>query len=111
MIALGLIGYLPHQESWTALIPALFGAVLLVLGAVGLRENARKHAMHAAAGVGVVGFIGAAARLIPAALSGEIKLPLAFAMQVAMAVVCGAFVGLCIKSFVDARRRRQQAGG
>jgi len=25
-----------------------------------------------------------------------------------MAVVCGIFVGLCIKSFIDARRRRQQ---
>jgi hypothetical protein len=106
LIALGLIGYLPEQKSATALIPAGFGLVLVALGAVALQENLRKHAMHAAVLVGLVGLIGAAAMAITAALSG-IQRPFAFAMSVAMALTCGVFVGLCVKSFIDARRRRQ----
>ena len=110
LIALGLIGYLPHQESPTALIPAVFGVVLVVLGVLALRDNMRKHAMHLAAVVGVVGFLAGAGRAIsvlvgPTGITNE----LAFTMTVLLAVVCGVFVGLCVKSFIDARKRRQQS--
>jgi len=72
-----------------------------------LRDNMRKHAMHTAVLVGLLGLVAAAARALPVGLSGDIKNPLAFGMQVAMAVTCAVFVGLCVKSFIDARRRRQ----
>jgi hypothetical protein len=107
LIALGLIGYLPEQKSATALIPAGFGLVLVVLGVVALQEGMRKHAMHAAVLVGLIGLIGAGVMATKAGLSGNIERPLAFGMQVAMALTCGVFVGLCVKSFIDARRRRQ----
>jgi hypothetical protein len=110
LIALGPIGWLAAEEgkqSWTAFIPSIFGAVLAVLGCLALQEKMRKHAMHAAVVFGLIGLIAAAARAVPVGLSGEIKNPLAFGMQVAMAVTCAVFVGLCIKSFIDARRRRQ----
>jgi uncharacterized membrane protein len=110
LIVLGPIGWFAADEdkqSWTAFIPAIFGAVLVILGFLALQEKMRKHAMHAAVMVGLLGFIAAAARVVPAGLSGELKNPLAFAMQLAMALLCGVFVGLCVKSFIDARRRRQ----
>jgi len=107
---LGAIGYLPHQAP-TALIPAGFGAVLLLLGGLAFQEKMRKHAMHAAVMVGLIGFLGAGFMAIRAALTGGIEQrPLAFATQVVMALVCAVFVALCVKSFIDARKRRQQAG-
>jgi drug/metabolite transporter (DMT)-like permease len=108
LIVFGLVGYFPDLESWTALIPAFVGVLLAVLGVVALDDRRRKHAMHAAVIVGLLGFLAAAARAIPVALSGEIKNPKAFTMVVAMAVTCGVFVALCVKSFIDARRQRQQ---
>jgi hypothetical protein len=108
LIALGLIGYFPDQLSWTALIPAIFGVILAILGGLAIQPGMRKHAMHVAVMVGLIGFIAALGRAVPVALKGEIANEKAFAMVVAMAVVCGIFVGLCIKSFIDARKRRQQ---
>ena len=57
---LGLAGYfLTGASSSTALIPAIFGVLLLVLGFLARSEAARKHAMHAAATVALVGCGGA----------------------------------------------------
>ena len=57
---LGLAGYfLTGASSPTALIPAIFGVLLLVLGFLAHFEAARKHAMHAAATVALVGCGGA----------------------------------------------------
>jgi hypothetical protein len=105
LIALGAIGYLPSQ-AMTALIPAYFGGVLIALGLLALKEKMRKHAMHVAVIVGLLGFLGAGFMASKVALSGTIERPLAFAMQVAMALVCAVFVGLCVRSFIAARRRR-----
>ena len=58
---LGLAGYfLTGASSPTALIPAIFGVLLLVLGFLARSEATRKHAMHAAATVALVGCGGAA---------------------------------------------------
>ena len=44
----------------TALIPAYAGAALVLLGLIALTGSAaRKHAMHAAAAVGLIAMIGA----------------------------------------------------
>ncbi len=110
LIVLGVGGYV-MTEAPTSLIPAGFGVLLAVFGAVASRERYRMHAMHGAVLVGLLGLIGALVRVIPAAVSGEIALPRAFAMQVAMGVICAAYVALCVKSFIDARRRRKAAAG
>jgi hypothetical protein len=109
LIGLGAVGYL-LTEAPTSLIPAGFGVFLVVLGALANREKLRMHAMHGAVLIGLLGLIGALVRVVPAALSGEIALPRAFAMQVVMAVICAIYVALCVKSFIDARRRRKAAG-
>jgi hypothetical protein len=124
LCALGVVSYTGAVEyfgrhpyaSVTALIPAFVGAPLVVCGLLALRERWLKHAMHAAAAVGLLGLLGAVARAapkVPAAVSGgteSLEHPEAFRSQVAMAVLCLAFVALCVNSFVQARRRKAQAG-
>ena len=108
LIALGLGGYFgTGRESVTALIPALFGLPLLLLGLVALNERRRKHAIHIAVIVGLLGCVGTARGLmkLPVLLTGgEIARPTAVAVQAAMAIVCLIYVLLCVRSFVKARR-------
>jgi hypothetical protein len=109
LIALGPIGWFGADEdkqSWTAFIPTIFGVILLVLGVLALQDRLRKHAMHAAAAVGLLGFLASGSRIVPAVF-GEIRNLWAFEMQTAMGLLCLVFVLLCVKSFIDARRRRQ----
>ena len=61
LIVLGIAGYFgSSMVSLTALIPAAFGLVLLVVGVIARDPEKRKHAMHVAAMVGVLGFLGSA---------------------------------------------------
>jgi hypothetical protein len=115
-ILLGIIGGIGYTQaehpSPTALIPAYFGAALIVLGVLALQlPRARMHVMHLAVLVGLVGLVGAAIMAfpkLPALLSGgTVERPLAVWMQTAMAVVCLVYVGLCVNSFIQARRRRK----
>jgi len=110
LIILGLGGYfLTGSQSWTAMIPAFFGAVLAVLGAIALDPAKRKHAMHAAAALGLVGFAGAVPGVIKAFkwLGGaEPARPAAVISQSIMAVLMLAFVVMCVQSFIAARRAR-----
>ncbi len=95
------------REHMTALIPAGFGLPLVLLGVAALNDRRRKHAMHAAVVVGLLGFIGAARGFsqVPAILSGdEVERPIAVAVQIAMSLVCLAFVVSCVVSFIKARR-------
>ena len=109
LIVLGLIGYLgTGMVSWTALIPALFGLPLTILGVLALQEDWRKHAMHVAVIIGLVGFLGGAFSFMRPLLSGGEMKPMAATMQALMALTCAAFVGLCVKSFIDTRVARKQ---
>ncbi|HBI43168.1 MAG TPA: hypothetical protein DDY78_09980 [Planctomycetales bacterium] len=119
---LGLYGFFTTgMVHFTALIPAGVGLVLAVLGAVGRKEALRKYAMHAAAAVGMLGFLGSAfmiVRKIPQLVT-EGRLTHAdgtsatdsFMANCAMAALCGVFVALCVKSFIDVRRRRKAGEG
>jgi len=108
LIVLGLGSYFgTGRESWTALIPALFGLPLVLLGLIALKEHLRKHAMHVAVVIGLLGFVGTVSGLmkLPVLLTGgELAQPGAVAVKAAMAVVCFLFVVLCVWSFVKARR-------
>lgn len=107
LILLGIIGYgygiYVGNASLTALIPAIFGLVLMVLGHISnAKENLRKHLMHVAVLVGLVGFIVPLVRIVPKL--GDFQFTFAAAMLISMSLLCLAFVGLCVKSFIDARR-------
>lgn len=115
LIALGIAGYIGTAAvSITALIPVIFGAALAILGWLALNERYRKHAIHVAAAMAIVGFLGAVPGLIGLwdLISGaEVQRPAAVVSQSVMAVVMGFFVGLCVKSFIDARRARITGAG
>ncbi len=102
---LGGAGYfLTGAVSPTALIPAWFGLPLVALGYMSRSEAMRKHAMHAAATIALVGCGGAVFSLLrtPAGPSSA----MATFSQAAMVLLTAVFVGLCVKSFRDARRAR-----
>ncbi len=109
LIVLGLGGYFASgRASITALIPALFGFVLLILGLLARDERRRKHAMHGAAVVGLLGFLGSVSGILKffQMLGGQqIARPAAAAAQSVMAILCAVFVGLCVRSFVSVRRK------
>jgi len=93
----------------TALIPTAIGLLLVLAGGLARREGLRAHAMHLAALVGTLGFLGCVPGLfkLPLLLGGNpVARPLAVVEQAVTAAVCLAFVALCVRSFVRARRTR-----
>lgn len=117
LIALGLEGYtnklgifnVEKLHSFTSLIPAFFGAFLLVCGLIGLMPASRKHMMHIAAMVGLLGTLGGLGMGLKALFVGE-NFGAAGRMQIVMGVISLAFLVLCVRSFLEARRRRKAAG-
>lgn len=106
LIAIGIIGYVSTGgASMTALIPAMLGAIFVVLALAARSENMRKHVMHAAVALALLGLIGVVPRLIAALMAGEWQRTSVLA-QLAMAVVLVIYVALGVKSFIDARRAR-----
>jgi len=95
------------RTSVTALIPAFFGLPILIAGVIALKPAARKHAMHAVAVLALLGFIGSAARAIPALFKADGEISTAIYMQLAMAVLCLILEIACVRSFINARRNRQ----
>src|ERR1041385_2065874 len=69
LVLIGIVGYAygmyEGNASLTALIPAAFGIVLMLLGHLSVaKENLRKPLMHAAVIIALLGFILPAGRLI-----------------------------------------------
>lgn len=110
LVLLGLVAYIASaMASITALIPSFFGLVFLILGITGLREGLRKHAMHASAAVGLLGFIGTVMGLVKlfSLLAGaDVERPYAVIVQAIMALLCLIYIGLAVRSFIAARRGR-----
>ncbi|MCI0378399.1 MAG: hypothetical protein L0215_12390 [Gemmataceae bacterium] len=103
----GALYHFSETKSLTALFPAFFGIALFVLGIVGLNSNARKHAMHLAALLGLVGGGVPAYRVVKSLGEGS-DWDLKIWGQIGMAVLCGLFLIMCIRSFLAARRARKQ---
>ncbi len=108
LIALGLGGkFGTGTTSVTALIPAFFGLPILILGALALKDSMRKHAMHLAVMIGLIGFVGGIVNVVRVLLKGTMdEHPVSFAVTCAMIVICGIFVALCVRSFIQARKAR-----
>ncbi len=111
LILLGLIAYFGlSAESVTALIPTFFGIPFLILGLLGQKENLRKHTMHAAAALAVIGFLGTVRGLFQfiSILGGtQVERSDAVTVQAIMSVLCLLFVILAVKSFIDARKAQK----
>src|SRR5690349_12574963 len=98
MVLLGVGSYIAtDSKSWTALIPAIFGVVFLLMGLLGLKDHLRKHAMHAAAALGLISFLAAVIVLI---VRGSTASQTAVIEMSLMAVLSAIFEGLCVRSFI-----------
>lgn len=112
LILLGLASYFgasAANPSVTALIPTAFGVALLGCGLAALRPSWRKHAMHAAVSISLLGALAASGRglssLAKLAADGDVNTA-ALAAILLMAVICWGLVAMCIASFIAARRRQ-----
>lgn len=112
LIILGLISYFGiSSESVTALIPTFLGIPVLILGFLALKEKYLKHSMHATAVLMLLGFGGTVLGLIKffRMLGGEVfERPSAITIQAIMALLCLIFLISAIKSFIDARKKRNE---
>lgn len=103
LIALGVGAFL-FSGSRTALLPAYVGGVLAVLSGLALAfDGGRRHLMHVAAIVALLGALAPAATLV---IRGAQMSPLALTVNVGMLVLCGGLLVLMIRSFIAARRAR-----
>jgi hypothetical protein len=113
LLGVGVYGSLiisaAEKPSPTALIPAFFGAVILLAGVAALRESLRMHAMHFVALLALLGVVAPLGRLGMKLAKGEGVSALPLASLILMATLCVGVLFSCIKSFKDARRRQREA--
>jgi hypothetical protein len=101
-----------YSSAPTALIPAYIGFVLLVCGILALKPGVRKHAMHAAAAIALLAFLATIPGLISLfqwIAGGSPIRPLAIISKSITSLLSLAFVLVCIRSFISARRKRQNS--
>lgn len=115
LIALGAASYwAAESKAVTALIPAFFGIIMLILGGIASRgATANKHAMHVAAMLNLLGAGAGLSRGIPNVikyLAGDHSVWLKALSQGGMGLLCLIFLVLCIRSFIAARRNRLANG-
>jgi membrane-bound ClpP family serine protease len=105
LIALGVIAYaVTGAASLTALLPAVPGLVILVLGVLAARESLHRHMIHAALVVALLTVL-ASLRMVVELVTGEVSA--ATITSLLMAVVAGGYVVLGVRSFIAARKARE----
>jgi len=109
LILLGVYGFVSTGSSHpTALIPAIFGTLLLLPGVLSLAlPKARKHFMHVAATVGLLGALGGLGMGLPklgGVIADTADRPQAVILQIIMGLLSLVFVALCVRSFILARK-------
>ncbi len=115
LIVLGLVGYFGTGGIHpTALIPTWFGVALVLGGflAISPSETRRKIFMHVNVTVGLLGLLGAAGSALHGygharslGIDPDYK---AMASQLTMLGLMLIYVNLCVRSFIQARRSRQE---
>jgi uncharacterized membrane protein len=112
LVVLGVAGYLlTGATSPTALIPAAFGIIFIILGFIARKDSLRRHAMHGAAVVSLLGIAGTAGGVLSTITllgGGTVERPEAAVAKAVMAVICIVFLALAIRSFINARRNPAQ---
>jgi hypothetical protein len=109
LVGLGVGGYLlTGAVSVTALIPAAFGLLMGAAGLLARDPGKRKHAMHAAIAVALLGFLGSLRGVlqIGSLFDGTAARPAAVVSQVIMAVLTLVYIVIAVRSFVNARSSR-----
>jgi uncharacterized membrane protein (UPF0136 family) len=114
LIVLGLVGFFgTGSQHYTALIPAGFGVLMGIFGVLAMSpdEGRRKLFMHINVTLGLIGFFGSAIRAVNSygharsnGIDPDFK---AIGAQAVMAVLLLVYVAMCVKSFIDVRRARE----
>ncbi|MEM0896033.1 MAG: hypothetical protein AAGJ79_04040 [Verrucomicrobiota bacterium] len=86
----------------TALIPAGFGILILIMGFLAKDEKKRKMAAHIAVFVALLGLLGGFGMGIPRMIKEGAGL--AVVEQIIMGVVCLGYIVFAVKSFIAARK-------
>lgn len=106
LILVGLIGFavgmMDGGAHVTALIPAFIGIVLTALGfAAGAKENLRKHLMHAAVVIALLGFIAMAGRVF--SKMSDLTMTAGMISTIVTGAICLVFVILAVRSFAKSK--------
>lgn len=113
LTATGLIAYIvTGAESITSLIPAVIGILLLIAGGVAARSpGARRHAVHAALVIAILGALGSLMNVaqIGDLISGDAERPAAVVVSVIMFVLLLGYLAVGVRSFVATRKSDQGA--
>lgn len=110
--ATGIVAYLATgASSLTALIPTLLGVLLLVCAFIARKESARKHAIHAALVVALLGIFGTLMNVVQIGdlFAGTAERPAAIIASTVTFVLLVVYVVLGVRSFIAARRARRAA--
>lgn len=116
LVAIGVGGYVAsNYASPTALIPAAIGMVIGLIGVLARNPRRRKHLMHAAMGLALVGIFGTFSGLVQglgAIASNSLNtLGLAPLSKALTATVLIGYLAMGVRSFVQARRADERRDG
>ena len=110
LVALGCVAMIAGPPpDVTSLVPGGIGAAFVILGLLARKPELRKHVMHAAAVLAVIGVLvafPAAAGVFRAAAASPAAERVFVYTQTLMACVCVVFLVAAVRSFIAARRAR-----
>ncbi|MFT3860715.1 hypothetical protein [Micropruina sp.] len=105
----GIIAYLAtHMVSLTALIPSAVGVLLLVAGWLARTERLRRHAIHGALAVALIGALGSVMNVVKVGqlFNGTAERPGAIVASLVMFIALVVYLAVGVRSFIAARRGR-----
>ena len=96
-------------KSPTLFVPMMLGIPVLFCGVVALNPHRRKHAMHTACVIALLGAFGGGARAVFCMVEfagGNGIDGYGLNVIIGMSLICVVFVVICIISFIQTRRRK-----
>ena len=109
-VTIGVIAYNGGYKSFTVLIPSIIGGIIGVCGVLSFNEKYRKHAMHAAVTVGLLGAFACigqgTGQLMKLGTENQPSID-KLASVWTTGVLCIIFVVMCVQSFIAARKARE----
>lgn len=105
----GIIAYVVTDfASVTALIPAFVGVLILAAGLVARKDSLRRHAIHGALAIALLGVLGSLMNVVRIGelFAGTAERPAAIVVSLIMFVVLAVYLAFGVRSFIAVRRAR-----
>lgn len=109
LVVVGVVSYIASGAvSLTALIPSGLGALLLIAAVVARKDAIRRHVMHVAMLIALIGIVATFNNTLRLGevFAGTAERPLAVIASALTFVTLLVYLGFGIASFVQARRNR-----